>query len=582
MGGQAPQAPERTPVLLGLDLLRTTGALLRQHWVPLMLIALCAAFARFSLMDLVVWIARQGALPGFLALSLVPFVPLVAVVAMLLLLRRRRRNSTPFGDMLAAIASVLVPFLVVYQGSRGLDDDLVAYAYEGWRDDMSQVEDFSEATETVSRIPLAESLTVIAVVVAAVLIRLFGAHLVRTRSLWRGPEDPRRMGTQIVVGYAEIVWVVLGAYVVTYVVRESRSWLQAREVTRWMENFQDWIAGFWPQVDFVLPIALDWLGRIGAGAVAGILVPTSWLAIGVIVYGTQAADLVRVEDLVRLRRTSPFFAKVVEKVGLVPIVRAWKLLTNPDGRFGALVGAGAMILKVGWTPILTFCIVYVAVSQLPLLIWQLVGRLFSPLSQNAWAAISDPVSVILNAIVLVVSTALLAASADALLSRFGAPSWLRLPGPRPESLDQLPLPKAADLIAARAPVPSETAGAGPGSDARTGAGEVARDASGEAAGPWTQPPAPVAQAQASTAPAAPAPSSGTPILGSERTSLEPVTDASVDQEPPITTEPTTAQPPESSTSPAAELPSPEPAAPEHPQDPQHPEGREDPEHPRDA
>lgn len=448
----APRAP-RSSVLLGLDLLRNTGALLRHHWLPLILIAVAAQMAQHYLMSLVIWIARAGAVPGLLALSLVPFLPMLAVVGMLLVLRRRSSTGSALGDLLAAVAAVLVPYLVVYQSGGGLQEDMRLYVNRGIDDDMGRVEDFADL-DSVSRLPVAESAIVLAVVFSAVLVRVVGVRVVSARSLWRGEHDRRRMALQVVVGYAEIVWIVLGAYVVTYLASEFSGWWTGRQTAQWMRDIGSWIEGFWPQFAWVAPAALEYVGLAVAGAVTAIVVPVSWLAVGVIVYGVQASEVVSVDDLVRLRRSSPAFAKVVARVGMAPLVRAWRLLTSADGRFGALVGAGAMILKAGWTPVLTFCLFYTGISQLHYLVWGIAGRLGPGLGGADWQALSAPIALFNDTLVLMLSTALLAASADALLTKFGAPSWLRLPRRYPRNdaeLALLPPPDPATVLAGGSP-----------------------------------------------------------------------------------------------------------------------------------
>lgn len=458
--------PDRAPVLLGVDLLRAAAALLRYHWLPLTLIALASLTLQRFVMDLSVVAGRLGPVPGFMVLSLVPLVPMLGIVSMLLLLRRRTRGSTPLGDLLAAIASVLVPFLVVYQSTGRLDDDRLTYSSEGvWDDNMREV----DGSANPGRLPFAESGLVLGIVLAAILLRLVGSRIVRTDRYWRARSDPRRVILRIFVGYSEVVWLVLGAIVVTYGVQEFRYWWSTRVAAQWLSDIGGWISGFWPQFEFYAPGLWDAVVRLGQGAIAGLVVPMSWLAIGVIVYGVRAAELVRVDDLLRLRRVNPVFDRLVTRVGIAPIVRAWKLLTNPDSRFGALIGAAAMILKVGWVPVLTFCLTYVAISQFPYLTWAIIGQVVPPLDLGGWRSLIEPINTVNQSIVLVLSTVVLAASADALLTRFGAASWLRLPGPRPEALDQLPQPDPAELIA---PAPAEV---GTAAEVGTQAGVTTHD-----------------------------------------------------------------------------------------------------------
>src|SRR5690606_2719287 len=100
--------------LLGLGLLRTAWRLLTAHWWQLLAIATCAYVLHHYLIQAAVRVGRAGAVPGLLVFSLVPLVPLVATVLMLLVLRERHQSSGGLASFIAAIGSVLIPFLVVY------------------------------------------------------------------------------------------------------------------------------------------------------------------------------------------------------------------------------------------------------------------------------------------------------------------------------------------------------------------------------------------------------------------------------------------------------------------------------------
>lgn len=439
----------RRPVQVGTQWLRTAGELLRHHWLPLLLIAAGSLVVQHYLFVLVIWIARSGAVPGLLGLSLVPFVPMLAVVGMLLVLRRRQRGQSPFADMLAAVASVLVPFLVVYQGTGGLDADFLQYTDQGIQDDFARAE--PGEISSVDRIPVGDSLIVVAVVLAALAMRSLGSRVVYAKRMWRQHEDPRRLALQIGVGYAEVVWIVLGAFSITYVVRQFRSWWESRVAARWFEGILDRLEVLWPMFGDLAPWLSALAGYLLAGAIAALLVPIAWLAIGVIVYGVQAADALDIEDLERISRSNKALKKLTGRVGMDTITRAWRLLSEPGGKFGAMLGAGLMILRTGWIQVLMFCLAYLLIAQIPTLVWTVVAQLAPPLGLGDWRGLAPLVDTVAQVPTLVLSAVVLAVGADALLSQFGAPSWLRLPGRGEVRLVDLPRPEPAQRLSAEPP-----------------------------------------------------------------------------------------------------------------------------------
>ncbi|TDE91632.1 hypothetical protein EXU48_15940 [Occultella glacieicola] len=425
---QGGAVPERSLLDESLSLFRTTGRLLRRHWLPLAVIATAGVAAHWYLLDLSVWLGRFGAVPGMLGLSLVPFSTMLAVIGMLLVLRRRERSRHVIIDIMAATGSVLVPFLVVYQSGGQLQDDLRHHTYFGLQDDFSRF-DLADVDGT-ARIPDSTSTLVLGIVAVALVGRLIGGYFVTSARYWRGREDPRRTTLQAVVGYLEVVWIVLGAYVVTDLVGRSVEWLGSRAVTHWVTDF-------WADVRIELPVIGgigDWL--IGAiepvGAALGIalIVPIAWLAIGTIIYGIEATDVIADDEVARVGGRAPLLNRVTRRFGDTTITRAWHALAEPNGRFGALIGGMAMIVRAGWVTVLVFCLGYVLITQIPYLVWGVARLIAGNITALGWFALWDPLDVIAEILVLMVSAALLAAAADALLQRYGANPSLRLPLPR--------------------------------------------------------------------------------------------------------------------------------------------------------
>lgn len=421
---------ERVSQLLGLGLLRTSWRLFVAHWWQLVAVAACAYVVHHYLMAAAVWFGRMGAVPGLLVFSLVPIVPLVATVLMLLVLRRHEHRGGA-GAFVAAIGSVLVPFLVVYESQGDFIDDIGTYFHLGLTDDFNSPQGIwgTDEIDTLDRIPDPASPVVLAVVVAAFLLRAIGARVAHRDELWDVSPGRRRLRTalRIGIGYAEVVWIVLGAVVINAGLAGLSTWWQERRLGQGL-------LAWWESVRVSLPNlgALgDWLVNAAAvtldGVVTGLVVPLAWLAIGVVVYGLSAADGISEEEVVTAVTRRERLGQLTRRVSPAVITLAWRRIADPEGRFGALLGGVAMILRSAFVPVLVFCVVYTVISRAtPFLLWDVMRQIGGRFVYLDWVAAFDPVTAVIYIVVLCLTAPLLAAFADALLSRFGARSQLLL------------------------------------------------------------------------------------------------------------------------------------------------------------
>ncbi|WP_156251434.1 hypothetical protein [Pseudactinotalea terrae] len=418
--------------LLGLGLLRTSWRLLAAHWWRLLAIAACSYVAHDLVMRLAVLAYRGGALPGLLVFSFVPLVPLLAIVAMLLVLRKRQGARGGAGAVIAAIGSVLVPFLVVYENRGQFSDDLSEFLLGGF----TQVQEEHFASGSLDQaaydnlVPDGSAPMVIAVVVVAFLLRAVGARAAGKDSLWQGGAGRRglRAVLRALVGYAEIVWIVIGVVVINTALKGLHDWWQRRRIGR---SLADW----WESVDVSFP-AFGAVGEWGVtvagtmldGVVTGLVTPLAWLTIGVVIYGLSAAEGISDDEVVAAMQRQNRLARVTQKVNPALVTAAWHRIADTEGHFGALLGGVAMILRSRFVPVLVFCVVYALLTTwLPFAVWDLLRNLFPRFSYIDWLATYGPAQAFAHILVLCVTAPLLAAFTDALLARFGAASQLRLP-----------------------------------------------------------------------------------------------------------------------------------------------------------
>lgn len=425
----APPSPPNAPAHSGptpslrFDLLRTTLRLIGAHWWKLVAIAACAYVAHHYLMEAAVRAGQLGAVPGLLVFSFVPLVLLVAVVVSLLTLRRPHGEGLSAGAAVAALGSVLVPFLVVYESQGTLRDDTSDYFYAGFWADYGEV-------DTLARIPEPTSPIVLAVVAAAFLVRALGSRLAGSTALRGSPVGRRaRLVLQLLVGYCEAVWIVLGVVVMNYAIQGLQAWWMERRIGRGLGEWWDSVTISLPEIGAIGDRLVVVIGTILDGMVVGLATPLAWLTIGVVVYGITAADQISEASVIESVKGRERLGAVTRRIDPAVIGLAWRRIADTEGRFGALLGGLSLILRAGFTPVLVFCLLYTLLSAgLPYLIWA-VARLVAPnLDYMEWTAVHGPITALIYIATMVLTTPLLAVYGDALLTRFGAASQLRLPG----------------------------------------------------------------------------------------------------------------------------------------------------------
>lgn len=413
--GIEPESARRDP--LGLResawLLRDAAVLLGRRWLPLLAIAASSLLAHELLSRLAVKAGVVGAVPGFLALALVPLASLAALVGMLLVVRSRGPRRSNFWGVIAVAGSVLVPFLVVYESRGDLREDLIDYVRGTLYEQLG-------AETVISGLPQIASWLVLGVVATALVVRAVGSRLVR-HDRWGTLEGPGRGVLHVAVGYAEVVWMTLGAWVLTGAFSGLNAWWSERAVAQEL-------SAYWARVRESLP-SLGALGDWVLGAmpvltdavVTGLVVPISVLTIAVIVYGLQVADSVSPDEVVAAVRRGRWTG-LTRRVGDAPLRQAWRRLSDTEGRFGALAGGLALVLRSAFVPVLTYCLLYTLIHQLDVVVWRLARLALGWRPELVWEGLYAPLNGIAELLALVLTVVVTAVFADRLLTRFGAAS----------------------------------------------------------------------------------------------------------------------------------------------------------------
>lgn len=405
-----PPAPDSLGLRESAAALRAAGTLLARGWLPLLAIAAVGLLAHELLSRLAVEAGLLGAIPGFLTLALVPLVSLATMVGMLLVVRTREARRSNFWGVVAAAGSVLVPFLVVYESRGDLRADLIDYLRGTLYEQLG--------SETVINVlPQIASWLVLGIVVAALVVRAVGQRLL-AREGW-GIEGPRRGVVHVIAGYAEAVWMTLGAWVLAGVLGGLGAWWSGRALAQWISENWAGVRESLPTLGAVGDWVVSAVPVLTDAVVTGLVVPLSMLTIAVIVYGLQVAEAVRPEEVVAAARRGRW-ATLTRRVGEAQLHQAWTRLSDTKSRFGALAGGLALVLRSAFAPVLTYCVLVTLVAQLDVVVWWLARLVLGWRTQLFWEAVYAPIQGVAYLLTLVVTVAVTAVFADRLLVRFGA------------------------------------------------------------------------------------------------------------------------------------------------------------------
>lgn len=391
----------------GGAVLLDAGRRLRRSWPALVALAAAGLVAREYSLDAAVWAGRHSAVLGLLVLALVPLGSMLVTVAMLLVMRP---STVPAGrrvrTVFAVLGSLIVPFLVVYEHYGSFAEDQREYYNQAAHDAAELAATTGEVTD---RVPAGASAAVLGTALGALALRSLAGRLSRGRPQTSG----RRTALQVLAGYCDVVWIVLGVFVVALANRRVRDWWSGRAVT---DRVQTWWAELTDRFELLDRLAAGLVPTtdlLVAGVFTGLVVPISWLAFGTIVYGTQPAEAVA-------PAAGRMAARLSARVGEQNVARAWRLGLDGERRFGPLAAGLAMIWRSGWASALLFCVAYVAVGLTGHLVWGIARLVVGPAPVADWTALAGPLEAVSTILVQVLSAALLAAAADALVGRLPA------------------------------------------------------------------------------------------------------------------------------------------------------------------
>lgn len=380
----------------------TAGRLLLRHWPALLTLALAGSAIRFWAVRTAVEVSDWSGQVGLAILIVAPLAYLLPIVAMLSICRRSLPTLVE-ADATTEVAtterrqlrlvdvavSVLVPFLAVYESYGLLSDDIARFRNAAAFDEYNTAigRGFVGADTEVDfqdRLGIYPLQIAVMIVVIAWVLRW---------SLGRIERKLRFLALAFVGALFEVYYVSqLGAQFVVIRPR-AKEWVSDRVAARWVLDAYDAV------VDFLGPVAGAF--QVGAGFVGDVLgsldvivvAPVAWLAVGAVVLGFKLAD------------DEPAAAE--QERGLVR-----SFVADVRERFGALINGFRLIAAAGLAPMLLFCLAFLVVLRLPVLVNHLVRAVVGPREWDTWLAILPGETAIGFALSMVLVAPLLAAGVD--------------------------------------------------------------------------------------------------------------------------------------------------------------------------
>lgn len=403
------------------------GRILLRHGLPLLGIGALGLTASFWMQQLAVVVSRADALLGLLVFALVPAISFGTVAWMMLHLGRPAPSLDHTRGRIAVLGSALLVYLLIYEQSGQLREERRSYLWETVYEAI-----WSGDTDATSRIPDLLSVPTLTVVAVAFGLRMLGSRLVQR--LEERPGASRGLVTllRLLVGYAEIVWIVLAVLSLFNAWDNLATWWDSRVV---VHAVTQWWAGLaLPDLPALVGSIASVVGTLVAALTRGVLVPLVWLVLASLLYGVRFGDVTAVPTyLARLtasagNRLGGVGRRVLRRdvaVDPAALERSWRRLTEPEGRWDALGGALGLVLARGPVAVLVYCVVFLALSQVDLLLWELVGLAFANRPMSEWALIVPTAGALATLLPMVLAVATAAAGADLALRNAGLSSPLR-------------------------------------------------------------------------------------------------------------------------------------------------------------
>jgi hypothetical protein len=360
-------------------------------------IALCGAALRSAAIWAAVTLSDKSGWAGQLMLIVGPIAYLVAMVAMIRVCRRSLAALPEHSDsrLLDIAISVLVPFLTVYVAAGLFDDDHARFINQAAFKEHNQVGagvdyDFS------SRLGVFPGQVVVMIIAIAWVARwVLGQFDKKVHFLALAI-----MGALVDVYYSTVV---------ARMIDKNRDgmvgWVENRTATNWFVTRYD------ATIDQLGPLAnpvdtlTSWLFSLFGSLDAVVVVPLAWLTMGAVVIGHQLTEPAPEPPAPQ----TPTVGRRLWGVG-------GSLVSDIRGRFTAFWNGLKLLASAGLAPMLAFCLTFLLVLKLELLIGFVVRHVLGPVDTDTWLAFSPMQAVVSQAVEMTLIAVLLSAALDWLLA----------------------------------------------------------------------------------------------------------------------------------------------------------------------
>lgn len=390
-------------------LLVSSGRILRDHWPQLLGLYLVGATARHGFLWLAVWASNHSATLGLLIL---PLAPLATLVSLVLMLRAIRETLPAFRDEpreasrrvrirrdLAVATSVMLPFLTVYSAQGLLQEDSRTYVSDVSLDDYIRFGSFA-----TDRLDYASGWTLLAMIGGALLVRQV---IFATRA------EERFLVVAGVAAYIEVLWMVTLGRALVSELKGLGTWLAQRDLVDVWLRIWDGVVAWSGSVGEFLVAAFGWGMELAIGFSLLLLLPIGWLAMGVSIHRGSSNDLYssqhEIQRMIGERmqarmRLSGWFGKLFTLLAVPvvePVSKAWAAIR--------------WSLRAGARPSVVFCLAFIVLNLLQLVVAQVVHALVGARETLLATSLSAHQELVIRSVHFVVSMPVLAAAVNLLL-----------------------------------------------------------------------------------------------------------------------------------------------------------------------
>jgi hypothetical protein len=211
--------------------------------------------------------------------------------------------------------------------------------------------------------------------------------------------------------YVEVIWILITVVALNSVRDPVTDWVRGRKVVEWLlDVWEAFVSSLGPLTNAVRG-AGEWLVNAISSADAVLVVPLAWLAVGAVVYGHKLVEPGPPASEL-LQRANSWWQRLPKPVRVV----GTNLSTDVRDRFAPLAQSLRLMFRAGLAPMLMFCLSFLIAQTAQQWMWELERFLIGPRELNSvWWPLSGPLSVVNDAVGVVLLACLLGAAVDRVL-----------------------------------------------------------------------------------------------------------------------------------------------------------------------